>query len=914
LSSILICFSEAYPLQRSKASARASAPFLKQAKAYEATSNTTKLVLKNGLTVLLNEYHSQPVVSFQMYIKSGTSDEPAQSEGIARLLEAVVRRGVSENKPEGILKDIRAYGGIFRSATDYTNTIYEVVAPSSQWKKILKIQAAALISPTLNDVELKHGITAVLNQKRRLEDDFQSSGAEKLLELGFSRPSMKTGISEESLQKLSWKDLSIFHNAAYVPSKMLLAISGDIITSEVLNELVGVYSQPAGAHPRSDTAAFGISQREFRYLELRDNIPVPQLFFGFHTASINSEDYAATEILSAILGLGDGSVLSDRLRDRKQVIWSGVTDLTSNEEFGYMTVRLEVAPEKIDQSEIAALTEIEILKEKGPIKADLERAVAQLERKYWMDLETVTGRAQALARYELSGDWKKMNSYVSRLRQVKQEDVKRVANKYLRLDECSLLEYLPLSLEPRNLNTESSRRTLEGLLAPSLAQELEEREKETVWALEIPPSTDKFKYSEIRQPVQIASILRGPDIYIREDHTLPLIQVGIFFPGGKLVETKENSGITRLMLHMMLQGVKSKKTEQFYRQLELYGGKVQPIVEDDYFGFLFSILSRNVDPGLNLLGEAIKSPKFEKERINRQKQLQALEITGRKSSDVYARQLANKMLFNDSSYALDSSGTDSSLSAITTEALQSWYEIHVRNRKPLVAIIGDTSGSSMAPFFVKNFSSTRYQEFKMAGDFIKPLQKKELHEENWNRKQSLVSISFQAPAINDEDRLPLTVLQYFTGEGGRYFQNLEVKGILSDSVFLRYEPKGHSGSITVTAAADPESDKEALNLFRNEISGMTSNPILYGDLQSAINSAVGNFWIHNQEFSAQIISILENVLAGKRIEEYQNYPTQLQEVNEEDLADAAKRILNVEKAISLCLHGLVSVDSGKQQR
>ena len=124
---------------------------------------------------------------------------------------------------------------------------------------------------------------------------------------------------------------------------------------------------------------------------------------------------------------------------------------------------------------------------------------------------------------------------MSDLKKVSPADVKRVAKKYLRLENCALLEYLPAAgIEPRNPTTEGIRQTLEGLLEPAADQLQAKRDKEIAPFLKIPQDAGGFKFSEIQYPFQLASILRGPEMYIREDHTSPLLTMGIFFPGGKI--------------------------------------------------------------------------------------------------------------------------------------------------------------------------------------------------------------------------------------------------------------------------------------------------------------------------------------------------------------------------------------------
>jgi zinc protease len=501
------------------------------------------------------------------------------------------------------------------------------------------------------------------------------------------------------------------------------------------------------------------------------------------------------------------------------------------------------------------------------------------------------------------GDWQRMDRYISDLRRVTPSDITRVAKRYLPLSNCSLLEYLPASGEERNLTTDSAKQTLEGLLIPATDQEQAERAKEVVLEVKSPIEGESFKFSEIHYPFQVASILRGPEIYIREDHTSPLIDIGIFYRGGKLGEKKENAGITKLMLDTMLRGSKEMTETRFHHQLEIYGGHIQPIVADDYFGFYFSILSKNIGAGFNLLRQVIKTPDFSKDAIDRQKALQLAGIQCRKNSGTFPQWALNQALFKDFPYSIDSLGSERGVADITPESLQSWYDTYVKNRKPIVAAIGDTSGTALASYFVKDFSGSRFQDTKIPGERAKPLEKRMSIEETWDRNESLILIGFQAPSEDDEDGSTARVLQSYAGEMGRFSQEIADRLGLAFKWNVDYAPRLRSGGLIVSAAVSRENEEEALKALLQEIKRMTDDPMPFRDYKAALNEAVGAFGIHNQVRNTQIERLVLNILAGKSLEEYRNSPNSIQAVKEDDLKEVARRIFNLDRAVVLRLRG-----------
>jgi zinc protease len=877
----------------------AGAPFLQQAKSYEESPYVTKVVFRNGLKVLVNEYKTQPIVSMQAYVRAGTLNEPAKSTGLTHLLSALITTRAADKSLGSLRQNVQSIGGRLATSADYQTTELEIIAPAAQWKRALNAQAEALLGFSFSQVDLNLSANILQAQARRILDDAQEFAREKLLELAFDQPRMGKWdtVANANLKDVPAAAVTSFYKAAYTPANTLLVISGDISASEVLNELAKIYSKSASSVQKPASIALQESQNGFRYRAIKGNVAIPRLLFGFHTTSERSADYPALEVLKAMLGVGDGSVLSARLRDQKKVILSQKTEQMTRPDFGYLTVQLDVLPADIDRSEIATLTEIELLKREAPTDAEMERALAQLERSYWSSLETVTGRARALERFELLGDWKRMDRYLSELRQVKRSDIRRVANKYLNLDNCTLLEVLPQSAEERNMTTEAVRRTFEGLLKPATDQEQAQREREVVPATKIPESTGTFKFSEIRYPFQMASVLRGPDIFIREDHTNPVIDMGFFFPGGRSGEKKENAGITRLMTHLMLRGTKDKPAAQFYRQFEIYGGRVRPVVADDYFGIRFSVLSKNFDPAFNLFQEMIKTPGFEKDLVDREKDLQKAEMLVQRNSESCAGQLVNQVLFKGSAYSLNVNGTEESLAAISLESLQGWYETYVKNRKPVVVSIGDTKGTSMASNFVQHFSGSRIQETKIQSEPVKPVEKGESIVTKWDQSGDLILIGFQAPAVDDEDRYAAAVIENYSGGLGKFSQELTERQGAALEISADYAPRLRGGSFVFSTTPAGASDETVLKALLEQIQQLTSATIMYRDFRAAVSEAVGHYWIRGQDRFLQIGDIVEDLLAGKGIDGYQNFASDLQQVKQEEFEDVAGRFLKTDKAV-----------------
>src|SRR5215467_16141179 len=128
------------------------------------------------------------------------------------------------------------------------------------------------------------------------------------------------------------------------------------------------------------------------------------------------------------------------------------------------------------------------------------------------------------------------------------------------------------------------------------------------------------------KPIEKRSILHGPDVYIAEDRRLPLVSFGIFYPGGRLSESAENSGITELMLRGALRGTNKLSSADLGRRLENAGAQIQVVNDPDFFGYVVSGLSGKMNQALDVLMDVLQQPKFDPTELNLEKSLQLSRI------------------------------------------------------------------------------------------------------------------------------------------------------------------------------------------------------------------------------------------------------------------------------------------------
>ena len=552
----------------------------------EDVGQTTKVILQNGLTVIVREQHAVPLTSVTTHIKVGYFDESDRVSGISHVIEHMFFKGTPRRKVGQIAKETKALGGFLNAYTAYDRTVYRAVVPAANTVAAMDIQADALWNPTLDAEELAREIEVVLQENNRKLDSPPAVASEKLYETAFRSHRMRRWRigTAEGLRALARDDIVAYYQKYYQPSNIILTIVGPFDREELLEEVIRLFGDAQDTAVRRDSAPSEAPQAAFRYNWERGSGEQTHIAIGYHVPGALSGDRYTLEVLRAILTTGRASRMNRFLRDEQGVISSAAASLSIFRDLGYFEIALETSASPVD-AEVAALAEIEQIKQFGVTGEELSRAKALLAQEFYHRFETVDGIAEELSRQEALGDWKRTDDYLPGIQRVAASDVSRLANAYFTNENLSLFEYLPASVT-RSFSDADFRDNVLGLVGQAVI----ERSVEELPVSAVVPFLDQDLVQDLVRPVVRSSILRGPDVYVLEDHRLPLVAFGIFYPGGRLYESATNAGITELMLRSALRGTRRYNTADIGRRLENAGTRIQVVNEQEVAGWADSVL------------------------------------------------------------------------------------------------------------------------------------------------------------------------------------------------------------------------------------------------------------------------------------------------------------------------------------
>ena len=413
--------------------------------------------LSNGLSVVLSEDHTAPIVAVNLWYHVGSANERAGRTGFAHLFEHMLFQGSANVGSNEHFELIQRAGGTLNGSTWLDRTNYYETVPSNQLELSIWLEANRMgyLLPAMTQQKLDTQRDVVQNE-RRWSMDNQPYGTwwERLPALAFpvGHPFHHSLIgSMTDLDAASLEDIAHFFSTYYTPDNAVLSIAGDFDSRDVrgmIERHFGAITRGTGKPALPDMtvpATFGGPLREV----VPDDVMLPRLFMAFRSPPFGSSAYYAASVTSAILGLKKGSRLNRALVREQQVAAEASAftyDLVKGSDL--LVVDVTARPEtSIEALEAAVHAEIDRVLTNGVSADEVARAVALIETDLIAALQSAGDRADRLSMFATYfGDPELLNVQAARYREVRADDVNVFARERLVRDNRASLIFLPREL------------------------------------------------------------------------------------------------------------------------------------------------------------------------------------------------------------------------------------------------------------------------------------------------------------------------------------------------------------------------------------------------------------------------------------------------------------------------------------
>lgn len=661
-----------------------------------------KYVLDNGLTVIIHEDDSDPIVHVDVTYHVGSAREEPFRSGFAHFFEHMMFQGSDNVADEEHFKTVSESGGTLNGTTNKDRTNYFQTLPSNQLERALWLEADRmgflLDAVTQEKFEVQR---ATVKNERGQSYDNRPYGlvGEKVNQAQYPQThpyNWPTIGYLEDLNHADVDDLKRFFLRWYGPNNAALTIAGDVNPSEVL-ELVKKYfgTIPRGAEVENQKYE-RIFLEEDRYISYEDNIRFPLIQLSYATVPNYHPDEAPLDVLSDILGGSENSLFYKNFQ-KSQVAIQAMVSHPCQELGGQFQLTVLPYPGKtLTEMEEKIRETLAEFEERGVNEDDLKRFKSTIESQMISGMETVAGKASNLARYQYVLDNPNyIGKDIERYLAVTAEDIMRVYNTYIKDQNAVVLSVYPKgqpNLVAREDNFVYVRDTT---LVADMAQ------YEGLTYVKPTPEEDGFDRS-IKPASGPSPVIDVPEFWTEnldnglkiigaKNDEIPKVYLRLGIKAGHRYEDPAKAGIATLFGSMMAGVTENYSREELSGELEKLGSAISVQTANEEIVVNVSTQTKNLDATLDLLEEVLLRPRFTEDEYNRLKFSQLESIANQVNQPtVLANNQFKRVLYGSNHImGIPSEGTEQTLSGVTLADVQSYYETMFAPNISNLVVVGD---------------------------------------------------------------------------------------------------------------------------------------------------------------------------------------------------------------------------------
>ena len=655
-----------------------------------------KFELDNGLSVILHQDNSDPLVAMATIVHVGSNREKPGRTGFAHFFEHMSFTE-SENTPPGAHRLlIPTWGGQRNGGTSFDYTIYYGVVPKDAMEKLAWV-ASDILGFVINTVDketLEGEIQVVKNEKRQRVDNRPYGHSNGIIQKALypkGHPYSWSVIGDlEDLQAATISDVKEFYNEFYGPSNTTVVIAGDIDINEAKKMMEKWFgeikpSSKINEDPKPQPISLNKSKKIYH---LDKFAKLPELRIVFPTIENYHPDSYALNTLGDLLSNGKNSPFYKEIVEKMKLAPSASASNYSSEIAGQFTIRVRSNPNvNLDDIHKSIKVALQNFENDGIKDKDLLRIKAGQETDFYNGISTNLNKALQLGLYnEYAGDPGYIGQDIQNILDVSKKDVLRVYNKYIKNKDAIYLSVVPQS-QPDLILSESEKAYIK---EEEIVQGAEKQFK-TKYA----GSTKDFEktptiHDRSEPPLGELPLIQVPDVwrgnlsngiklYGIENNELPLVQFSMRIDGGQSLDVGNKAGTALILGAMLKEGTKSKTPAEFEEAIDLLGSSIS--VSADLEGLYISgtTLAKNFDETIELLIEMLTEPRWDEQAFSIVKNRRLTQISQSKTNaqSVAFNALAKQLYGSTHPASTPIGGKESSVQSITIDDIKKYFKQNI---------------------------------------------------------------------------------------------------------------------------------------------------------------------------------------------------------------------------------------------
>ncbi len=881
------------PNRNLNASPKSSAPA-----AGTVASGVVKKTLPNGMTVLVKEVKSAPVVAVNAWVKVGSVHEEEGEKGLTHFIEHMLFKGTAKMKVGELDRLIKSNGGYNNAHTRYESTDFIDVMPADKFDIALETMADALRNSSFDNAEMLRERQVVLEELHRAQDNPGFEVWNRMAHLTFQKHPYRHPIIgyKDQLLKMDNKLMVDYWKKWYRPQNMVFVVVGDVKASEVHSKVAKAFAswkasgRKSASMPGEDTAT------QLRSEEATGEHKTTLMAMGFPGPSELDEDTAALDVALGVLGQGMSSRLNLEVREKKKLAQGLSAGQYNGASPGLIYLWADLEPQQVKDALRAMWDEVEKMKNDLVEPEELERQRVRLEHAEADERMSMEGMAGKLGYWECLGDYRFSDKSAQRMRKVTAEDVRRVMRLYFKSERAALVVYRPKESKALNLQPKDWQALLDGEAAMTHAAKPASSalSKSATSGLSIPKPEAEGSATRYR-------FGNGLTLIVKPARHTPVVAGQLLLRGGTRVDGAAKAGLSHLLARVLLKGAGNFNAKALAQRLDDLGASLTPYSDDDRFGIALQSLVTRFDESLSLLGLIVREATLPEDEIEKERERTLKDIKDKTDSpDEYVADLFNEAFFKGSNYAYPNEGSDKSVRNIKRKDLLELQRKTLSPEGALLTLVGDIAPDKAAMLVAQYLGPQAWpaqglaygQPKEKAPQAVARRQKVKL-----KKKQAHVMLGWPAPAPSSPDYYAARVLNGVMGEGmdSRLFREVRDRRGLCYVVHSFMDRRIEQGAWRIYVGTQPENEAQATQVCLDVAKGIVDKGVTAEELAGAKAYAKGIFQVARQDFGTEARFFANYEWWGLGAKSIDDLGKHIDAVTLEDVARVAKKYLLIDK-------------------
>jgi predicted Zn-dependent peptidase len=404
--------------------------------------------LDNGLTILMAENHTAPVVTYYTFFKVGARNEWRYNSGLSHFFEHMMFNGAEKYGPKMFDVTMESQGGYNNAYTSKNVTAYYDVFPTEALELVLDLESDRMGHLAI-DSQMVISESGVVGNERlqRIDNDNQGIMYEELFGTAYMAHAYGGPVLgwAESIRNFNRKDCVDYFRTYYAPNNAVVAIVGDIDVESTLALMKQYFGDIPSGPPPPEVPRYEPEQRGAKRVLIEKPARHEHVMRGYHVGDKDDPNLHTLEVIQFLLTTGESCRLHQTLvNDLQQALylyggfsWGFDPSLF----YFYVAVTPGVDHLTAEASFDSVLTDLTV---NGPTEDELQKAKNSLTANFYKNFKTNSGTAHDLAQYKtLYGDWTAMYQFVDKVNAVTAEQVKAAMAKYFNTKNSTTVVLVP---------------------------------------------------------------------------------------------------------------------------------------------------------------------------------------------------------------------------------------------------------------------------------------------------------------------------------------------------------------------------------------------------------------------------------------------------------------------------------------